>query len=30
MNDDRYAYDTVSFPALADVAEVITRHALGR
>ena len=28
MNDDKYAYDTVSFPALADLAEVVTRHAL--
>jgi hypothetical protein len=28
MNDDRYAYDTISFPALADVAEAIYRHAL--
>jgi hypothetical protein len=30
MNDDIYAYDTVSFPALADVAEVITRHAFAQ
>lgn len=27
MNDDLYAYDTISFPALADVGEAICRHA---
>lgn len=27
MNDDRYAYDAIAFPALADVGEVFTRHA---
>ncbi len=27
MNDDNYGYDDISFPALADVAEVFTRHA---
>lgn len=27
MNDDKYAYDDIAFPALADVAEVITKHA---
>ena len=27
MNDDKYAYDTVSFPALADVGEAFCRHA---
>jgi hypothetical protein len=27
MNDDVYAYDTIAFPALADVGEVFTRHA---
>lgn len=27
MNDDTYAYDTVSFPALADVGEAFCRHA---
>jgi hypothetical protein len=30
MNSDTYAYAAVSFPALADVAEVFCRHALGR
>ena len=29
MNDDHYGYDTVSFPALADVGEVFCRHAFG-
>jgi hypothetical protein len=29
MNSDRYAYETIAFPALADVAEVFTRRALG-
>lgn len=28
MNDDVYAYDTIAFPALADVGEVFTRDAL--
>lgn len=27
MNDDLYAYDTISFPALADVGETFARHA---
>jgi len=27
MNDDTYAYDSVSFPTLADVGEVFARHA---
>jgi len=27
MNDDLYAYDTISFPALADVGEAFSRHA---
>jgi Beta-lactamase enzyme family len=27
MNDDTYAYDTISFPALADVGEAFCRHA---
>ena len=27
MNNDTYGYDAVSFPALADVAEVFCRHA---
>jgi hypothetical protein len=27
MNDDLYAYDTIAFPALADVGEAFTRHA---
>ena len=27
MNDDKYAYDTISFPALADVGEAFYRHA---
>ncbi len=27
MNSDRYAYDSISFPALADVGEVFARHA---
>lgn len=27
MNDDIYAYDSISFPVLADVGEVFTRHA---
>lgn len=26
MNDDLYAYDTIAFPALADVGEVFTRY----
>ena len=30
MNDDVYAYDTIAFPALADVAEAACRHAFGR
>jgi Beta-lactamase enzyme family len=30
MNDDRYGYDTISFPALADVGEVFARHAFGQ
>ncbi len=30
LNDDVYAYDTVALPALADVAEVITRDAFGK
>lgn len=30
MNDDKYAYDTVSFPALADVAEAVARHAFAQ
>ncbi|MBL0196459.1 MAG: serine hydrolase [Myxococcales bacterium] len=29
INDDLYAYDDVAFPALADVAEVVAREALG-
>ncbi|MBX3192334.1 MAG: serine hydrolase [Labilithrix sp.] len=29
MNDDNYAYDAVSFPALADVGEIFARHAFG-
>ncbi len=29
MNDDDYAYDSISFPALADVGEAFCRHALG-
>ncbi|HSO38055.1 MAG TPA: hypothetical protein VLT33_36255, partial [Labilithrix sp.] len=29
MNDDTYAYDTISFPALADVGEAFCRHAFG-
>jgi hypothetical protein len=28
MNDDNYAYDSISFPALADVGEVFMRHAI--
>lgn len=28
MNDDNYGYDAISFPALADVAEVFAKHAL--
>lgn len=27
MNDDLYAYDSISFPALADVGEAFSRHA---
>jgi hypothetical protein len=27
MNDDQYAYDTIAFPALADVGEAFCRHA---
>jgi hypothetical protein len=27
MNDDLYAYDAISFPALADAGEVFTRDA---
>lgn len=27
MNDDKYGYDTTSFPALADLGEVLCRHA---
>jgi hypothetical protein len=27
VNDDIYAYDTISFPVLADVGEVVARHA---
>jgi hypothetical protein len=27
MNSDNYAYDTVAFPAMADLAEVVARHA---
>ena len=27
MNSDAYAYDAVSFPALADLAEAFCRHA---
>jgi hypothetical protein len=27
VNDDRYDYDSVAFPALADLAEVAARHA---
>ncbi len=27
MNDDLYAYDTIAFPALADVGEAICKHA---
>jgi hypothetical protein len=27
MNDDQYAYDTISYPALADVSEAFCRHA---
>jgi len=30
MNDDQYAYDTISFPALADVGEVFSRHAFAQ
>jgi hypothetical protein len=30
MNDDKYAYDAISFPALADVGEVFARHAFGQ
>lgn len=29
MNDDTYAYDSISFPTLADVGEVFARHAFG-
>ena len=29
INDDNYAYDSISFPALADVGEAFCRHALG-
>lgn len=29
MNDDQYAYTSISFPALADVGEAFTRHAFG-
>jgi hypothetical protein len=29
MNDDLYAYTSISFPALADVGEAFTRHAFG-
>jgi hypothetical protein len=29
MNDDTYAYDSISFPALADVGETFARHAFG-
>jgi len=29
LNDDVYEYDTVAFPVLADVAEVVARHAFG-
>ncbi|MEA2750033.1 MAG: hypothetical protein QOI41_4176 [Myxococcales bacterium] len=29
MNDDTYAYDAISFPALADVGEAFCRHAFG-
>jgi hypothetical protein len=28
MNDDKYAYDTIAFPALADVGEVFFRYAV--
>jgi len=27
MNGDEYAYDTVAFPVMADIGEVLTRHA---
>jgi hypothetical protein len=27
MNDDVYAYDTIAFPVLADVAEAFAKHA---
>lgn len=30
LNDDHYAYDTIAFPVLADVAEAFTRHAFGK
>jgi hypothetical protein len=30
MNSDKYGYDTISFPALADVGEVISRHAFAQ
>lgn len=29
VNDDKYAYDTIAFPVMADVAEVFARHAFG-
>ncbi len=29
MNDDKYAWDTIAFPVLADVGEVFARHAFG-
>jgi hypothetical protein len=29
LNSDRYAYETIAFPALADVAEAFTRRAFG-
>jgi hypothetical protein len=29
MNDDKYAYETIAFPVLADVGEVFARHAFG-
>ena len=29
MNDDKYAWDTIAFPVLADVGEAFARHAFG-
>jgi hypothetical protein len=30
LNDDTYAYETIAFPVLADVAEAFTRHAFAK